>query len=96
MVEGRSNRKITDIEAVCEVLDEENYASDEVYETKLKGITALEKVMGKSTFEALLGRFVIKPPGAPTLAPSEDPREEWRSAKSDFDDIPEVQSSLLD
>ena len=99
VVEGRSNRKITDIEAVCEVLYEENYASDEVYETKLKGITALEKIMGKSTFEALLGRFVIKPPGAPTLAPSEDPREEWRSAKSDFDgipDIPEVQSSLLD
>ena len=70
---------------------------DEIFETKLAGLTALEKVVGKAKLTELLSDLIEKPPGAPTLVEESDARKEWRSADSDFDDLPkEVTSSLLD
>lgn len=45
------------------------------YEKKLLGITALEKLLGKAKFVELIGPYVIKPAGKPTLVPESDKRE---------------------
>ena len=53
----------------------------------MQGFTALEKVIGKRKLDALLKEVIIKPPGAPKLAPESDKRPEWNSAKDDFDEV---------
>ena len=45
-----------------------------LYEKKLLTITAMEKLMGKKQFNEVLGNYVEKPQGKPTLAPEEDKR----------------------
>lgn len=86
IVEGRSNRKYTDEEAIIKVLvteasfDEEKVTSPR----KLLGITALEKVVGKSTMETFVNEYLVKAPGAPTLVPEADKRPEYNSANKDF------------
>ena len=56
--------------------------------TKLAGITAIEKLVGKSEFSALLDPLVVKAQGAPTLVPESDKRPAFgiEQAKSDFSD----------
>ena len=49
----------------------------------------MEKTLGKKIFNALLGDLVVKPAGAPTLAPESDKRKECNSATIDFADIKE-------
>ncbi len=97
LVEGRSTRKISNLETATTLLMEAGFVEDEIFETKLAGLTALEKVVGKAKLTELLSDLIEKPPGAPTLVEESDARKEWRSADSDFDDLPkEVTSSLLD
>lgn len=47
---------------------------NDIFERKLKTITALEKQLGKRRFGELLGDLVIKPPGKPALVPETDKR----------------------
>jgi len=47
---------------------------NDIFERKLKTITALEKQLGKRRFGQLLGDLVIKPPGKPALVPETDKR----------------------
>ena len=54
------------------------------YEKKLLGITAMQKLLGKSRFEELLAHYIEKPQGRPTLVRSSDKRPEWNTAKNDF------------
>ena len=53
---------------------------------KLIGITAMEKLMCRSTFKDVLGDLVVKPEGKPTLVPESDKRPplERVSAATDF------------
>ena len=85
-VEGRSIRQITDIDKAFKVITD--YGVDEalLYERKPINLTELEKLLGKKDFEALVGDYVIKPKGAPALAPVSDKRAEYKvsSAKEDF------------
>ena len=74
LVEGRSNRKWTDEAKVVEVLGNELYDKEEYTSSKLNGITAVEKLIGKSDFPTLLGSLVVKPKGKPTLVPMSDKR----------------------
>lgn len=87
LVEGRSNRKWLDESKVVEVL-KENYSEDEYMVSKLAGISAIEKLVGKSKFGPLLNEFIVKPPGAPTLVPESDKRPAMgaEQAKLDFKD----------
>lgn len=88
LVEGRSNRKYTDEIKVAEVLKEAGYDGAVLYEKKLYGITAMEKVVGKKKFSELLNDLVEKPTGKPTLVPESDKRPEINStdaAKKDFE-----------
>lgn len=87
VVEGRSVRQITNEEAVVKVLKANGFTDEELFTRKLLGITALEKVTGKQVFNSLLSSYVIKPAGAPTLAPLSDKRQTFNSAENDFKNI---------
>ena len=54
------------------------------YEKKLLGITAMQKLLGKSRFEELLSPYIEKPQGRPMLVRLSDKRLEWNTAKNDF------------
>lgn len=83
LVEGRSSRKITDPDKVRnELLDE--YLEDEIMNISLKGITDLEKLLGKKVFAARFGKYIKRQPGAPKLVPEGHPGTEYNSL-SDFD-----------
>lgn len=76
LVEGRSVRKweneeeaINAIYAKCPELGEED-----IFEMKLKPLTALEKLIGKKRFDTLFAENIVKPQGKPTLVPVEDKR----------------------
>lgn len=85
LVEGRSNRRIEDEDGLAQVLLKEGYAEEKIYKPKaLEGITNLEKVVGKKKFAALGEKFIVKPPGKPTLVSEDDKRPELDSAEEDF------------
>ena len=71
VVEGRSNRKYTDENAVVEAVKSAGY---DPYEHKVLGVTAMTRLLGKAKFEELLGGLIEKPQGKPTLAPKSDKR----------------------
>ena len=54
------------------------------YERKLLGVTAMQKLIGKTRFEELLSPYIEKPQGKPTLVPESDKRPAMNTAKSDF------------
>jgi hypothetical protein len=87
VVEGRSNRKYTDEEAVAEAAKNAGYR--DIYKQSLITITEMEKLMGKSKFNEILGGLIMKPPGKPTLVPVSDKRPEMNtsSAKNDFMEV---------
>ena len=81
IVEGRSNRKYTDENAVADTVKDAGFNP---YEKKLLGITAMSTLLGKKKFEELLGGLIYKPPGKPTLVPESDKRPAMNTAKDDF------------
>lgn len=90
LVEGRSNRTYTDDEkAIAVKLAENGYTEEQIYTKKLKGITEMEKLLGKTEFQHILNGFIVKPQGAPTLVPIEDKRPEINSAQQAKEDFKE-------
>lgn len=88
LVEGVSRRKWSDedqatqaIFARCPELSE-----DQIFDTKLKSITNIEKLIGKKRFAEILSDVTIKPEGKPTLVPMTDKRPAlgFEQAKADF------------
>lgn len=73
VVEGRSNRKYTDEDAVAEAAKAAGYT--DIYKQSLISITEMEKLMGKKGFAEILGGLIYKPPGKPTLVPASDKRQ---------------------
>lgn len=86
LVEGRSNRRYLDEDKVYEKLVG-NYEEDAIAPRKLKGITAMEKTIGKKQFSNLLADLVVKPAGKPTLVPETDKRPELNSTASAQEDF---------
>lgn len=85
LVEGRSARKIVDPDKARDKLLK-TYLEDEVLNISLKGITDLEKLMGKKVFAAEIGEYVKSQPGAPKLVPDSHPGKDYeRDTASDFD-----------
>ena len=67
---------------------ESGFEETEIYKPKeLYGITELEKVVGKKNFDPLLGEFIVKPTGKPTLAPVSDKRPEFNASGKSFDGV---------
>lgn len=81
LVEGRSNRKYTNDVVVAAAVESAGF---DPYERKVLGITAMQKMLGKSRFEELLAPYIEKPQGKPTLVPESDKRPAMNTAKSDF------------
>ena len=75
VVEGRSNRKYADEVRVAETLRGIGYDDAMLYERKLLGITAMEKLVGKKRMTEALGDLIVKPAGKPVLVPESDKRE---------------------
>lgn len=72
VVEGRSIRKYADEEAVAEAAQGAGYK--DIFKKTLINLTEMERLMGKKKFQELLGAYIIKPPGKPTLVPVSDRR----------------------
>ena len=82
LVEGRAVRKYTCDKAVAEAVSNAGF---DPFERKVLGITAMTKLLGKEKFEELVGSYVMKPAGKPTLVPVSDKRRALNiSAKEDF------------
>ena len=83
LVEGRSVRKYTDEAAVIDAVATEGFDPSE---KKLMGITAMQKLLGKTKFDELLSGLIEKPKGKPTLVPESDKRPAVSTATLDFKD----------
>lgn len=82
VVEGRSNRKYTNEAAVADTVQKAGY---DPYEKSVLGITAMTRLLGKKTFEELLGSLICKPQGKPTLVSKSDKRPAMKNtAQEDF------------
>jgi hypothetical protein len=83
LVEGRSNRRYTN---ETDVADTVEGAGFDPYEHKVLGVTAMQKLLGKSRFEELLAPYIEKPQGKPTLVPESDKRPAMSTAAADFNE----------
>lgn len=90
LVEGRSRRKWIDEEKALETIFEQFPELDEadVTTTKINGITAIEKLVGKKKFFEKLKDVVVTQQGNPTLVPIQDKRPAIgvQQAQLDFGD----------
>ena len=81
LVEGRSNRKYTNDALVAAAVES---IGIDPYERKLLGVTAMQKLLGKSRFDEILAAYIEKPQGKPTLVLESDKRPAMNTAKNDF------------
>lgn len=85
LVAGRSNRVITDVEAARKTLVDAGYDPAAIMKPQeMRGITDLEKLVGKKKLAALLEKYLEKPQGKPVLAPESDKRTAYNAAADDF------------
>ncbi len=89
VVEGRSVRKYKDENAIAEKAEASGYR--DIYRKSLIPMTEMQKLMGKTKFEEILGNLIYKPPGKPTLVPNSDKRPAMNvaDAKNEFNEIME-------
>ena len=89
VVEGRSIRKYKDEGAVAEAAKANGYK--DIYRQSLITLTEMQKLMGKSKFQEILGGLIHKPPGKPTLVPLSDKRPAMNisNVKNEFNEIME-------
>lgn len=85
VVEGRSNRKYTNTEVIADILRNNKYGDTLIFKpSELITLTNMEKLVGKKKLNGLIGEYIEKPPGKPTLAPITDKRPVFNTAKEDF------------
>ena len=90
LVEGRSNRNYINDDVVADAVIK--FGADP-YEKKLLGVTAMQKLLGKTKFNEVLSPYIEKPAGKPTLVLSSDKRQEIsiNTAAMDFDEMPSTE-----
>ena len=81
LVEGRPIRRFTDEKKVAEAVESAGY---DPYQRKLLGITEMQKMLGKKKFNDILGEYISKPEGKPTLVSRADPRPEMNDIFNEF------------
>lgn len=90
LVEGRSNRVMTNPDKIKDILLQGGLTEDEIMKPReMQGISNLEKLVGKKLFAELCEDYLIKPVGKLTLAPESDRRpglDVLSIAQSDFDE----------
>ena len=89
VVEGRTNRTITDEKAVARELRKLGYKPSQIYTRKMIGITQMQALLGgKKATEATTGEYISRTEPKPTLVRSDDRRPAiTASAYNDFKDI---------
>lgn len=87
LVEGRSARVIKDEAEALKRLTEAGFDRETLINTKIKGIGDLERTVGKKLLTVLLDGVIIKPQGAPTLAPESDKREPIQPTLNMFEEL---------
>lgn len=87
LVEGRSARVIKDEAEALKRLTEAGFDRETLINTKIKGIGDLERTVGKKPLTVLLDGVIIKPQGAPTLAPESDKREPIQPTLDMFEEL---------
>lgn len=88
VVEGKSVRTYSDEDKVADKAIKAGFDKALLYKSSLIGITEMEKLMGKKKFAEVLGDLIVKPTGAPKLAPDADNRPVFdanRNIKDEFD-----------
>ena len=83
VVEGRSNRKYSNEDAAAKAAKEAGYK--DIYRQSLITITEMEKLMGKTKFNEVLGGLITKPQGKPTLVPATDKRPVMNTSNAKID-----------
>lgn len=87
LVEGRSSRAWIDQDKALEALEINGIDRAVIYDNIPKTLTQLEKIVGAKKFKELVGEYVSKPPGKPTLALADDKRKEFSGAVADFSSV---------
>lgn len=87
VVEGRSNRAITDEQKAVEAFKQAGVPEALLYERKLISLTKMEEEFGKKKVSELIGGLIEKPQGKPTLVPVSDKRPEMLLAVSAAEDF---------
>lgn len=86
LVEGRSNRVITDKETAAAILEGNGF--EDIYKPQeLLAMGALEKLVGKAKFAELLDGYIDKPQGKPVLVPASDKRPALNSLEQAIKDF---------
>lgn len=87
-VEGKSERAFTDENAAIQKLKDSGYEEEKLYKPKeALSLSNLEKLVGKKKFAELVGEFITKPHGKPTLASENDKRAAYNPASVDFAEV---------
>lgn len=82
-VEGKSDRKIVDVDKAFEILEANGFDQAILYERKPITLTQLEKVVGKTKLTKAIGDYIEKPKGKPTLAKETDKRAPYKTSASE-------------
>lgn len=84
VVEGRSSRVWTDQDKALEKLEADGVEHAMLYDSVPKSLAKIEKMLGATKFKELVGEFVRKPQGKPTLVTADDTRQDFNGAVADF------------
>ena len=87
LVPGKSKRKFTDEKAVEKAAIEAGYT--DIYRKSMITLTAMEKLMGKTGFNQIVGKYITRVPGNPTLEPDTSDKDEITNANTVFEVIKE-------
>lgn len=88
LVHGKKpNRVWSDATEAEAILLSAGFPTDAIHETKLLPVGAMEKLLGKATFRALLSEQVHQGEGKLTLVPESDKRIAYNSALAAFGDM---------
>jgi hypothetical protein len=94
LVEGRSNRQITDPVEVQKRVMAAGVPEDKLFKPQeMVSLTELEKLVGKKAFAQISEGLIHKPQGKPTLVEAVDPRPVFNSAAADFADLVEMEEA---
>jgi len=89
LVAGRSVRKYADEKKVAEAAQAAGFK--DIFEHRLITLTQMERLMGRKTFQEVLGGLIVKPQGKPTLVPESDKRPAIETG-SEFTDLEEKEN----
>lgn len=92
LVQGRSNRVFKDFDGAVDALVKSGYEKELFYQTVALPLTQIEEAVGKKELRETCGEFIIKPPGAPTIAKEEDKRPIYSPRSTAAQDFKEVKN----